>query len=594
MRTLALAAARCGACRGAGASPARAAAQNLPPAATAPFDFYVMTLSWSPGFCDLGGDEKSPSNARPAPGTASSSTACGRTTRDGPNPEDCNPDDDVSARRSRGRARPLPDRGPRALRIPQARHLHRPRAPRTISPRCAMCATSSSIPRHAAGAARDAAPVAAGDRAGLHRRQRQSERRRTWRSPARAASSSTCALPVEGPQRFRHCPKVAGHTCHALLDRRRAAALSGARRCASGGRDELPPRLPRRQFRRRLQARDPGAHPRLSRAQGRAVPLHRHARRRRPLRSRERRGASARRNGATASRGCSRPSPPAAVAALLAPYLRAIGPLRRERARPPPTRARRRSRRRSCARRTASRSARRIPRSASAGRRARTRRPAQHRRHRRLCRAQRLSAAEGAARPRPDRPAVRGAGRDRSASSRRSRARSANGRRGVYLALAADPEAAADARFLNAVAALGAPNILRLELDVGAGSGRRACAAPLRAHRPPRRQPAVQAVRRGPHPHALARPTLAREGKGRMSCDWLTPPRRSGGALAARGADRFMCEQIDEARVSMALPNVLRGQAAPARHRLAAVHHLASGAGDRPVQGRDRRRVSRR
>jgi len=35
-------------------------AQNLPPAATAPFDFYVMTLSWSPGFCDLGGEEKSP------------------------------------------------------------------------------------------------------------------------------------------------------------------------------------------------------------------------------------------------------------------------------------------------------------------------------------------------------------------------------------------------------------------------------------------------------------------------------------------------------------------------------------------------------
>jgi len=39
---------------------ASAAAQSAPPPATAPFDFYVMTLSWSPGFCDLGGGDKSP------------------------------------------------------------------------------------------------------------------------------------------------------------------------------------------------------------------------------------------------------------------------------------------------------------------------------------------------------------------------------------------------------------------------------------------------------------------------------------------------------------------------------------------------------
>src|SRR5260370_14565659 len=35
-----------------------------------------------------------------------------------------------------------------------------------------------------------------------------------------------------------------------------------------------------------------------------------------------------------------------------------------------------------------------------------------------------------------------------------------------------------------------------------------------------------------------------------------------------------------------------QGQAAPARRRRAAIHHLSSGAGDRPVQGGDRRRVS--
>jgi len=39
---------------------AAAHAQSPPPVATAPFDYYVMTLSWSPGFCDLGGEDKSP------------------------------------------------------------------------------------------------------------------------------------------------------------------------------------------------------------------------------------------------------------------------------------------------------------------------------------------------------------------------------------------------------------------------------------------------------------------------------------------------------------------------------------------------------
>ena len=35
------------------------AAPSSPPVATAQFDYYVMTLSWAPGFCDLGGKETS-------------------------------------------------------------------------------------------------------------------------------------------------------------------------------------------------------------------------------------------------------------------------------------------------------------------------------------------------------------------------------------------------------------------------------------------------------------------------------------------------------------------------------------------------------
>ena len=50
-----------------------------------------------------------------------------------------------------------------------------------------------------------------------------------------------------------------------------------------------------------------------------------------------------------------------------------------------------------------------------------------------------------------------------------------------------------DARFLNAIAALGAPNILRLELDVGRGRAERAFAEPAEPHGAPRRQPAASA-----------------------------------------------------------------------------------------------------
>ena len=41
------------------AAPIAAVAENAPPVATTPFDYYVMTLSWAPGFCDLGGQEMS-------------------------------------------------------------------------------------------------------------------------------------------------------------------------------------------------------------------------------------------------------------------------------------------------------------------------------------------------------------------------------------------------------------------------------------------------------------------------------------------------------------------------------------------------------
>ncbi len=95
---------------------------------------------------------------------------------------------------------------------------------------------------------------------------------------------------------------------------------------------------------------------------------------------------------------------------------------------------------------------------------------------------------------------------------------------GVYAAWRPIREIAADARFLNSVAALGAPNILRLEIDVGSG--------PIGAHG---QQPLSRAgllVVNPPHTlydeARLALPwlagVLARGDKGRHVCEWLTKP----------------------------------------------------------------------
>ena len=66
-----------------------AEAQSPPPPATAPFDYYVMTLSWSPGFCNLGGDEKSPQQCATGSGSGFVVHGLWPDNRRGPDPEDC-------------------------------------------------------------------------------------------------------------------------------------------------------------------------------------------------------------------------------------------------------------------------------------------------------------------------------------------------------------------------------------------------------------------------------------------------------------------------------------------------------------------------
>ena len=96
---------------------------------------------------------------------------------------------------------------------------------------------------------------------------------------------------------------------------------------------------------------------------------------------------------------------------------------------------------------------------------------------------------------------------------------------GVYVAWRPIRETKADARFLNAVAAIGAPNILRLELDVGPGEagahGQEPLArAGLLVVNPPH---TLFAEARALMPWLAV--LLARGGRGAHACEWLTEPR---------------------------------------------------------------------
>ena len=95
---------------------------------------------------------------------------------------------------------------------------------------------------------------------------------------------------------------------------------------------------------------------------------------------------------------------------------------------------------------------------------------------------------------------------------------------GAYIAWRPIREVQADAHFLNSIAALGAPNILRLELDVGYG--------PVGAHGQVPLARAGLLVVNPPHTLMeeartllpwLAR-TLARGSVGQHVCAWLTEP----------------------------------------------------------------------
>jgi ribonuclease T2 len=57
--------------------------------ANAPFDYYVLTLSWSPGFCDTGGAGKSPQQCRIGSGAGFVTHGLWPDSARGPNPNAC-------------------------------------------------------------------------------------------------------------------------------------------------------------------------------------------------------------------------------------------------------------------------------------------------------------------------------------------------------------------------------------------------------------------------------------------------------------------------------------------------------------------------
>lgn len=67
------------------------------PVATAAFEYYVLALSWSPGFCELGGARKSPRQCAPGSGYGFVVHGLWPDVRVGPDPADCDSDADVSS-----------------------------------------------------------------------------------------------------------------------------------------------------------------------------------------------------------------------------------------------------------------------------------------------------------------------------------------------------------------------------------------------------------------------------------------------------------------------------------------------------------------
>ena len=100
-------------------------APSAPPVATTQFDYYVMTLSWAPGFCDLGGKETSSPECEEGSGDGFVVHGLWPDNEFRPNPEACRGQDATPADLDDEHG-VYPNDTPGRLRIPQAWNLHGP------------------------------------------------------------------------------------------------------------------------------------------------------------------------------------------------------------------------------------------------------------------------------------------------------------------------------------------------------------------------------------------------------------------------------------------------------------------------------------
>ena len=179
------------------------------PAAAAPgnFDFYVLTLSWSPGFCDTGGAAQVARamrcrrrarlcRARPVAGQS-------RTGY----PADCGPSRPISRHRAGAAHGVFPSAASRSTNGASTGPAPAS-APRPISPACkrARDAVRRSLSFQSAARAASHAPIDVRTR--LHRRQPGLDRRRRWRSTcAQRRIGGRALLPRQGFAQLRRLPE---------------------------------------------------------------------------------------------------------------------------------------------------------------------------------------------------------------------------------------------------------------------------------------------------------------------------------------------------------------------------------------------------
>ncbi len=278
------------------------------------FDFYVLALSWSPGFCQAGGgDEKGRDQCRTGAGHGFVVHGLWPQFERG-FPTQCQPANVSPSRIAMETAREV------FVEEGLARHQWRKHGTcsglsrRSTSPRRRRRAQGDGAERRCARSPPeddDGARRGAGVRRGEPGLRVGHDGRRL---PRRGAAGGA-RVPEPGPARVRalrrggpaRLPRAHHHRAAGALRRLRPPALTRAAAAGTTA-DELPSCLPRRQFRGRAQARRARAHPRPSRRQGHALPRDRHARRDRRVRPRLGRGGEDAGMARGASAACSRRS----------------------------------------------------------------------------------------------------------------------------------------------------------------------------------------------------------------------------------------------------------------------------------------------